>query len=185
MSAEPSSISFELYRGNAIETFDTCALRAECEGIPLLFLVSHTVDDVLGPKLDFVFEKATVSVQCNAGDDKSNLVAHFNDGATKVYGDFQDGRCSKIQYSIDMITKGAPSINGIEASLPQLRVIQEFHKDPAFIHTIKAEIKEYRDQGILHYVPGMFEELQACYEENKLPSELGLAWASSPITKNL
>lgn len=180
-SLTPDKIEFELYRGNPIESFDTCALRAEANGVPVLFLVSHTVDEHLGPVIEFRFEKATVSV--GGGEDGDDIVATFTDGTKKNYGSMQLGRAEKLQRAIDMCRWKAVMVCGVDAALPQALVIREFHRDPAFIHDVKSkiEVKEYETEGLLHYYPGMAADLRKCFAEGKLPSEIGCGWAVAPV----
>lgn len=180
-SLKPGKLEFELYRGNPIESFDTCALRADVGGVPVLFLVTHIVDDHWGPQIEFKFENATVTV---ADDDKSDMiVAKFADGTRKEYGSMQLGGAQKLQRSIDMCRWKAEMVCGVDAALPQALVIREFHRDPAFIHDIKSriEVKEYGTEGLLHYLPSMAADLRKCYAEGKLPSEIGCDWASAPV----
>lgn len=182
-SLEPTSLEFELYRGNDIETFDTCALRANVNDIPLLFLVSHTVDQHWGPQIEFKFEKATIVVP--GGDERDFIYAHFSDGTCKGYGSMQDGAAAKIQHSIDMVLGKKKAVCAVEAALPQALVIREFHKDPAFIQPMDTTTKIYEDGGVLHYHPGLYDDLHQCFRVGKLPSEIGFDWAKPSNKSNM
>ncbi|MBQ3791998.1 MAG: Gfo/Idh/MocA family oxidoreductase, partial [Clostridia bacterium] len=92
-SLVPEKMEFELYRGNNIESFDTCAARITAGGIPLLFIAAHPIDHSFGPQIEFRFEKATVTVP-GKGDD---ITARMNDGTVIEYGSMQNGATLKIQ----------------------------------------------------------------------------------------
>jgi len=173
----PDSVEFELYRGNNIESFDTCAMRAMCGDIPVLFLATHIVHDTFGPQIEFGFENATVRVLDHDG---SSLKAVFNDGTEKTYGDFQEGRDCKLQRSVAQCRGEADAVCTVNAALSHALIIREFHRDPAYINTVETVTDEIKD-GILHYMPGLDEDMKKCFAENKLPSELGMAWSCGTV----
>lgn len=173
----PDSVEFELYRGNNIESFDTCAMRAMCGDIPVLFLSTHIVRNSFGPQIEFGFENATVSVLDHNGD---ILVAKFKDGSEKVYGNFQEGREGKLQRSVAQCRGEANAVCTVKASMSHALIIREFHRDPAYIHSAETVVAETKD-GILHYMPGLDEDMKKCFAENKLPSELGMSWSRGTV----
>ncbi|MBN2264948.1 MAG: Gfo/Idh/MocA family oxidoreductase, partial [Candidatus Aminicenantes bacterium] len=55
-SARPAEVEAELYRANAIENFDTAAVRARTEeGVEILFIVSHASEEDRGPVVRYEF----------------------------------------------------------------------------------------------------------------------------------
>ena len=60
-SAVLRQVTAELYRANAIENFDTAAIRAvTAGGVETLFLATHATGSTLGPNLCYEFERATI-----------------------------------------------------------------------------------------------------------------------------
>ena len=176
-SLYPDTVEFELYRGNDIETFDTCALRAMCGDVPLLFLVSHNIDKRLGPQMVFGFENGFAEVvETTEG---RMLTGHLKDGTSRFYGDFQLGEVTKLQRSIDMVLGKAESVCEIDAALPQTLIIRELHRGD-FIHPLETVTAE-TGEGILHYVPTMREDMIACWNAGKLPSEMGVSWSRGTV----
>ena len=56
-STSLATITAELYRANDIETYDTCAIRAETiDEVEVMFFASHAVHHDLGPRFVYEFE---------------------------------------------------------------------------------------------------------------------------------
>ncbi|MDB5326335.1 MAG: oxidoreductase domain protein, partial [Phycisphaerales bacterium] len=85
-SAMPSTVAAELYRANAIETFDTCAVRARVAGdVEVLTIFSHATAEVREPVFEMEFDRATVTYTADRGRD-GRLIATFRDGTRRDYG---------------------------------------------------------------------------------------------------
>lgn len=67
-SARPVAVEAELFRANAIETFDTAALRITTDrGVPFLFLCSHAVERDNIPTLRITTDRATLDWKYETG----------------------------------------------------------------------------------------------------------------------
>ncbi|MFQ5808691.1 MAG: Gfo/Idh/MocA family protein [Armatimonadota bacterium] len=180
-SARPQSVVGELYRANDIENYDTGAAQTFTEdGVEILYFAAHAVRDTVGPVFCYEFEKATVTLDHSGGD----IVARFEDGTTKNYGSPQSDYDRKLWDAMEATADGGSAkpiacppeaassqtlcMNGIQESMPE---IVEFPE--AAINT-----KGPPDDR-LTWVTGLGEVLQECYEQWKLPSELGVEWAKA------
>ncbi|MCK5812432.1 MAG: Gfo/Idh/MocA family oxidoreductase [Clostridiales bacterium] len=180
----PETITAETYRANDIENYDTFAGKIRTKnGVDLLFLASHAVKDSLNPIFEFVFEKGKVTFDFSKD---SILYGHKEDGTTKAYGNPFDDEMKKIFTCIKTIRNEDEIPCPIDAAVPQLMVINavseevpitQFPKDVVVSGEIKGET--------LLYVEGMNEILDKCYEQEKLPSEMGYKWAISQPTINV
>ena len=175
-SAAPLTVEAELYRANAIENYDTAAMRVATATCPdLLFITAHPVNSYRGPVLHYEFEQAIIEYPSEEG----GFRATFKDGSIQEYGNPEDTAPNKIWAAVEAARTGAPLVCGIRTSLPQLACALAAQETE--IHTFPHERVEVIDTGndSLTYVPGLFEDLVAAYEANRLPSEMGMAWAKS------
>jgi hypothetical protein len=179
-SARPQSVVGELYRANAIPNYDTGAARAYTQdGVEILYLAAHPVRDAIGPVFAYEFDNATVTLDDSDGD----IVARFADGTTKSYGspqadlerklwDAMEAAAGEAQQPIACPPEAASShtlcMNGIQESMPD---IVEF---PQSLINVQGPPDDR-----LTWVTGLREVLEQCYEEWKLPSELGAEWAKA------
>lgn len=181
-SAKPLNITAELYHANPIESFDTAAMRAETDnGVELLYLATHATREHLGPVFDYEFEKGKVIFRNSPDPQKRNIVAYFNDGNTKIYGDPNNGTLNKLWLAIDMVNNEAGLLCGPEAAFSHTLCIKGMHESTPEIvqfpeHLVKRDEKMFGDQSGV-YVEGLSDILKTCYEEWALPSELGVQWS--------
>jgi predicted dehydrogenase len=131
-SARPAEVEAELYRANAIENFDTAAVRVRTEeAVELLFYVSHASDGDRGPVVRYEFEKAVV--RCDSRT--SGLWAEFPGGGRKDYGVPDAEPMNKLWQSIagargesarplcglEAAASQTLCVNGIQDSMPEIR----------------------------------------------------------------
>jgi predicted dehydrogenase len=187
-SARPVEVQAELYRANAIENFDTAAVRVRTEeDVEILFLVSHASEADRGPVVCYEFERAVV--RCDSRT--SGLWAEFADGTRKDYGVPDEEPMNKLWRSIAGVREeghrplcgleAAASqtlcMNGVQDSMPEVR---EFPAE--LVRTVDAEASK----GLAVATPGagrrvvvgLDEAWTACYEAWRLPSETDLAWSA-------
>jgi predicted dehydrogenase len=173
-SAWPTRVEAELYRANPIENYDTAALRVATDACPdLLFLTAHPVMGYQGPLIHYEFENAVIDFP---GEDQA-FQATLRGGETITYGSPQDGEIGKLWDTVAAIRGGPPPACGIRAAIPQMACILAAQQTP--IHTFPPELVQVQETEVdaSTAVEGLFEDLQACYEHNQLPSERGLGWA--------
>jgi predicted dehydrogenase len=178
-SATVVDVQAELYRANAIENYDTAALRAHTEsGVPILFYASHAVEADIGPLFCYEFEEATVTYAMNAGD---QVLVRFRDGRTDGYGDPDSRRWDLIWQQAQSVLEGRAPVCGIAAGLPHVRCSNAV-QDSAEVVTFPASlISKQGDPGNpLTVVRGLHTQLIDCFDRALLPSEHGgIGWATA------
>jgi predicted dehydrogenase len=194
-SAKPAEVEAELYRANAIENFDTAAVRVRTEeGVEILFLVSHASDEDRGPVVRYEFEKAVV--RCDSRT--SGLWAEFPDGTRRDYGVPDEEPMNKLWRSIAGVREeGARPLCGLEAAASQTLCtngIQDSMPDirdfPAgMVRTVEGpgsrRLAVETPGAARRVVEGLDEALAGCYEAGRLPSEMGLPWSAKGTAVDL
>jgi predicted dehydrogenase len=175
-SARPRDVQAELYRANPIENYDTAALRCHTEeGVEVLFYAAHPLLNNLPPILHYEFERATVTFE----DWQGPLLARFEDGHVKNYGNpFADER-NKLWDSVDAVRTGAPVACGIEAAASHTLCMNGAQTSSP-IHSFPEDLVHHADQDgqILTWVEDLQAALTCAYDRGKLPSECGrFDWA--------
>lgn len=175
-SSRSASIKAELYRANPIENFDTGVMRAKTKnGVDLLYLASHCIEKINGPIFDFEFEKARIVYNTES----NGFLAKFNDGSSKLYASTPPENCYKLDLFIDYILRGEKHISGIEAALGQSECIKGVQLSQENIVDFPEELlrKSGPADDELTFVEGLAAQLQTCFEQGKMPSEMGVSWA--------
>lgn len=108
-SACPLDVQAELYRANAIENYDTAAMRVHAawgstgDVVEILFYTSHPVDENIGPVLVYEFEDAVVEYAAYG----NSLIARYKDGRVKDYGDPFADEAGKLWQVIEAVRGNA------------------------------------------------------------------------------
>jgi predicted dehydrogenase len=194
-SARPVEVEAELYRANAVENFDTAAVRARTEeGVEILFLVSHASDADRGPVFRYEFEKAVV--RCDSRT--SGVWAELADGTRKDYGVPDAEPMNKLWMSIDGTREeGARPLCGLEAAASQtlcMNGIQdsmpEVREFPAGLVRVvegpgapRLAVSTPGSKRLV--VEGLDEAFAACYEAGRLPSEMDVPWSAKGTVVDL
>jgi predicted dehydrogenase len=187
-SARPTEVEAELYRANAIENFDTAAVRARTEeGVEILFVVSHASEEDRGPVVRYEFERGVV--RCDSRT--SGLWAELPDGTRKDYGIPDAEPMNKLWRSIaGCREEGARPLCGLEATASQTLCMNGIQDSMPEIRDFPAGLIRVVESGgdrrlavetpgsSRLVVEGLDAALAACYEAGKLPSELGLPWSA-------
>jgi len=174
-SAELFRVRAELYRARAIEGPDTACLRlTTTEGIPILFLVTHSSESKRNPEivvegsegsLHWTFEEAWVE----------DL-----DGAREVVECQKDERLhdTMMDAILRRLRDGQTFICGLRHAAVHTQAVNAAHKashihpiDPAFVRRVGV------DGSALTIVDGLDEAMEQALEEEKLLSELPISWA--------
>ncbi len=174
--ALPVRVQAELYRANAIENFDTVALRCETEaGVEILFYASHAADRDTGPVLSYEFERGTAAV---SGRD-TPIRADFWNGESWVYG-FPDAEpMRKLKDVIDSAGTGEPPACSLEAALGQTLCLNGAQDSMPGITDFPENLRQVQGEPgkRLVSVDGLSEALTQCYETCLLPSEMDFPWS--------
>lgn len=181
-AAMPQSLRVELYNGKGIETFDTAFVQGEfANGCDFFLAVTHSGDRNIDPVLRYEFENAVVTASGN--DDSAEIIATFHDGTTKNYGAAL-GEYHVAEKIRTMIAVAAdptyPIPCTVHTILPQLTVCNAIC-DQADVHLLPTDrMERVADPEPGVFQPGLSDEAWRCFEEGKLPSELGYNWACAP-----
>lgn len=174
-SLMPVSLTAELYRANAIENYDTAALRLRGPGgVELAYYVSHAVARTVNPVFHFEFENAVVTYGVAGGEAFS---ARFASGEVRDYGS-PGQQDLKLGTMLECIRTGAPVPCGIEAAIPHTACVLAAQQSatPTPFPASLVRTTPQGDSALVH-VDGLPEAMEQCYAGFRLPSELGLPWA--------
>jgi predicted dehydrogenase len=177
ISATPAWVEAELYRANAIESFDTAALRCRTAcGAELLFYTTHSVMDRVGPLCRFEFDHAVVEYDHGAG---GRFVARFDDGRVVDYGQPERDRNVKVWQCIDAVRTGAPVACGPRAAMPHTQCVAAARASSPVVDFPAAVRRRGTapGEGTMTWIDGLPESLIGCYKRGILPSEDSCAWA--------
>ena len=184
-SVYPSEIKAELYRANNIENFDTVAARITAKnGADIMFYASHAVNENIGPVLCYEFEKAVVTYKYET--ENSSLLAQFNEGTIKNYGNPFDKEVKKLWICMDAAAGLDANITSkVETAIPHVICINGMQESvPEIINFPESLIKREFDRE-LTWVDGLKEVLLECYEDWVLPSEKEIWWTKAGEKINL
>ena len=183
-SARPLDVQAELYRANAIENYDTAAVRVHAslpgtdDQVEVLFYTAHPVDENIGPVLVYEFEDAVVEYAAYGNP----LLVRFKDGHVEDYGDPFANEVSKLWQAVDAVRTGAPPACGIAAATPHTLCVNGAQESPEEIVVFPSDLVRRTGMGdddTLVWVEGLRTTLEECYDAGVLPSELGVSWAQA------
>jgi predicted dehydrogenase len=176
-SAGPARVEAELYRAHDIQNFDTAAARCETDtDVEILFYVSHVSEKERGPVLTYEFEKATVF-----GEGRNSTIrAQLADGSVKDYGSPDAEPMKKLWDSLESVKSRKPPVCGPEAGQSQTLCLNGMQDSmPQIVNFPRDLITAEGEPGRRSIrVNGLGAVLEQCYEQNSLPSELGIPWSS-------
>jgi len=178
-SANFQDITAELYRAYPIENFDTAALVAHTDtDVEVRFYTTHVCEKPIGPAFHFEFTDAVVKGEYRQG--KFILKAHFSDGRLIEYGGFNNNELQKLWLCVQQAKIDGFIPCGVEAASSHTYCVNAAQKSMPEISHLPAdlvrEIGSSSDARI--YMDGLGDVLLRCYQNNVLPSELGLDWSS-------
>ncbi|PRX24183.1 putative dehydrogenase [Orenia metallireducens] len=179
-SATLKSIQAETYKVNDIETFDTVALRTMVnDGTEVLFYATHAVKERVNPRFVFEFEQGVVTY--DGSEEGAEIIAEFEDGSMKNYGDPFKDDTKKIWLAIDAVENKESIYCGPEATLAQVQAIKGIHQSVGEATRFAEKLirSAYNNNEEIRYVEGLDGVLEDCYDKYLLPTELGISWAKS------
>lgn len=174
--AYPKFIRSELLRANDIETYDTCILDITTENdAKIFYAVSHTAGDKeLDPK--YIFEFKNGIVHCNMGGEKDHIIAEFNDGTIKDYGDPMVDYDARLWEAIEAVKTGGKMICTAKTAAAHIFTTNQLHNNGEVI-VLPNEILIKDNEKRRTTVKNLLELLERAFEEGKLLSDLGVEWA--------
>ena len=178
-SAQPTSVTAELYRAQRIENYDTAALRCtSSDGVEFLFIASHSTAYRKGPCFSCELERGVVEFEDRP---EATILARFADGSVKDYGSPADPRDRKLWDTIEAIRVGADSVCGIEAASAHTLAAWAAQASMPEIAGFDSSLVRVTGEAPARKtsVNGLGEILERCYERWALPSELRATWTRS------
>jgi len=178
-AARLATVQAELHRAKPIESPDTAAIRAITEdGIPLLYLGTHSCREYFGPDIRIETENASIVWQREA------IVITNNDGATERLPLNEDLREPVMRHLMERVTNPHEFICSLDIAAVHTLYVNGAHES-SDIHVIPAEhtVTTEGEEGTLIAVDRMEQIIHDCYESELLFSEAGVPWAkaSAPV----
>ncbi|MCA1807850.1 MAG: hypothetical protein LC725_00025 [Lentisphaerae bacterium] len=135
----------------------------------------HAVPANAGPILSYEFENATVSYFSAA---PNRLIARLRDGSSKDYG-VPTGELRKSFWRlVESVHTGERPACGIAAASSHTLCVNGVQESVPAPVPFPEELVNRDDQGVT-WVQGLMSTMIACYDQWRLPSELGgVPWAS-------
>ena len=176
-SAELSNTHIELYRANDIESFDTCIFRGEAAGATVFYAASHAISDATNTPMRYKLEKAEIII--NIFDHAGECIIHHQDGRVENLGPaMQDGEVNKLKYAVQSIRGERPIICSALTARPITALIDVMFKQD--VHCFPPEHIVVDSANKRTYVKNLHLELEDCFNQTALPSEIGMSWAMAP-----
>jgi predicted dehydrogenase len=176
----PAMVQAELYRAHPIENYDTIALRCLTERhTEVFFFASHATKARRDPTFSYEFEEGTVRFGGKIAD---HIWGDFKDGSKHDYGSPATSESAeKLYHCLASIRAGTPVVCGPEAAGAQTACIFAAQQSTPNI------VDFPRDIVVVTGTPGerqthvkdLERDLDQCFEQGRLPSELGISWASA------
>jgi len=175
-SARPARVTGELYRANDITNFDTGVARIVTEdGVEMLYAASHAVSGRRGPEFVYEFEDGVVRL----GDASPEIEARYGGGWLKSYGNPNQEGNTKLWDAIRAARGEGEIVCGPEAASSQTLAVNGMQDSTPDIVEFPPEFIKTSGEGSARItcVEGLEDVLAQCFEQNRLPSELGVPWA--------
>jgi len=176
-----ASIEAELYRAQAIESYDTAAIRlTTTAGVALLFFASHSCREVLDPLL---------VLDCTRGrivwtTESCTLERVDGSRLTMEVPNETAARSQLFESVVRRLSDPAEPICTPMLAALHARCVSAIHS-PASIHKVPTQSIRQEPQGVNApgqiYIAGIESALFRSFVQHRLPSELGFPW-SHPAT---
>ncbi|MBL7092636.1 Gfo/Idh/MocA family oxidoreductase [candidate division KSB1 bacterium] len=175
-SAIPKELLAECYHANPIKNYDTIACRIFAhDEVELLFYTSHATKKKMGPVFEFKFEDGIVRF----GGAFKEIVATDNKGNKKYYGSPDDcPQFLKLFRAVDACSNPEPVLCGLEAARAHTVCVNGIQESTVEINTFPKSIINRDEKNNRWWVTGLDKILMDCYENNRLPSEGKISWAT-------
>lgn len=183
-SAQVKEIEVETYRANDIETYDTVALRGKLEnGADFTFFASHALDKDMrhGPFFEFEFENGKLVY--NDGPEIGEMKGYFADGTVKDYGGPAGSVLEKTIIAANTAMGHGSVVCTPEAASVHTRVVNAITENIPETPVFPEDVTVRNEERV--WIKGLYEILCQCYDEGKLPSELGASWARKAVKIDL
>lgn len=172
-SACPAHTEAECLRANPIENFDTCTIKLHlANGAEAFFVASHATASNRNPVFEYEFTKARVHF---SADDGSQIVAVFDDGSTKNYGDpFYASGTKKLEDCMACVESGNSPVCTVSTAYPHAALIDELQQH-LVISDFPPEMIFENEERI--YAAGLTDVMNRAYEKAEMFSKVGYDFA--------
>ena len=157
-------------RSNDIETFDTAIIHGSFrKGGQFTYVASHSAELESNPRWIYEFENAVVTYDSNGDGD---IRAIFHDGTEKNYGSGNSLKTTsqKDFYMAESVEKGIPVRCSVEQIMPFTHLCEQVFNHPEQFQAFPKSLVHVNEDKI-HLVTGLYEIMERCYTEGRLPDE--------------
>lgn len=180
-AANALHLEAELYRAQAIETFDTiCARISTDTAVEILFAVTHSAPRREDPVVDLVGSKGTIRWEVGQAVTVWLPGKPASRQALMPAVGSQDGLFAQV-------------VSQIRGERPEACTLEEARKHTALINALHETIPIHSvasshrgtcpgEIGVQHIITGINESIHRSFESGLLFSELGMTWAVPPTS---
>ena len=137
------------------------------QGTELYFSATHAAEKKKNPAFLYTFQKAKILY---SQDEFPEIVATFEDGRKKVYGNPFENPFRKLQDAIEGVKTGIPPCCTVRTAIPHVEVIERLYKTtPIFDFSPESVYYDAEQDGF--FVKGLFESLYNAYQHEELFSK--------------
>lgn len=178
-SAAIAEVTAELYKGNPdIENFDTAAIRCKTtKDTEILFYSTHAIaESKYGNVFTYEFENAIIEMN---PQHKDVYTVTYKDGSIKSYAPLPEwNNVEKLWQAVNCIRTGELIACGPKAAITQTICISTVYESSKINSFPKELVTRVGEKGSLRTdIKDLEDCLLECYNENKLPGEIGYTWA--------
>lgn len=176
LTARPLALQGELYRAQAIESFDTGCIRIRTDsGIPILFHGTHSTRERIDPEIVIEGESGRVEWSVHG---ECRIYRNLSDEPDEVTPPVGDQRNAMAEAVLDRLADPETFICTTESAGRHTLTINGLHESSP-IHPFPGELVETIEEGEEQrtVVNGLEDVLEEAYREGKLLSEAGVPWA--------
>lgn len=178
-TAHAVAVEAELYRCNAIETFDTCSVRATlASGPPLLLLLTHAGAETIEARFTLRGTRGTLTFTLGSHATWSD------DGERVSLADFDRSRAITIETFAEIVREGSSARHAVslESAREQTGLIELLgtERDVVEVPASFADRRRESNGSERRFVPGLDKAMIRAEAEGLMLHELGtLPWTSA------
>lgn len=177
-TARPLSLQGELYRAQAIESFDTGGVRIETDsGIPILFLGTHSSREVINPEIVIEADDGRVEWSIHG---ECRIFRGDSDEPCEVSPPRGDQRKAMAESVLSRVTDPQAFVCTTQSASCHTLIVNGLHESApicAFPSDLTETIEDA--EGLRTVVNTLDEALDVAFKSGRLLSETGLSWARS------
>jgi len=180
-SLMPETAEAETYRINPdIENYDVAAIRCKLPGdIELLYYTAHALEEHgISPRCCFEFENGRIDFDWDKGEKftgKTSVGKTYSYTRPESYDEAQ-----KLWDCIQAVRDNATPVCTVKTALPHMRIVHTIQPETV-PHIDSEHVKHYYENEDEYFgLIGLKDIFIKCFNEDKLPYDLGAKWAKKP-----